>query len=179
MPEFSEQSEELAPKSEKPAEEPAPQPEDTAALEPQPTEEVALEQEEKEEIQLSKPSKELAIRILTRVSFQERLIGYKMMATTGNLEESIYSFKDAIDLLWFDVGELGVRTSGSIGYIDPVKLERWVGETLGDKELADAIGKKVKEYSNYREQVESIKPLMKQRLRQCQEIARGKQGLED
>lgn len=172
MPEFSEQSEELAPKQEglEPVGEPAPQPEDTAALEPQLKEEVASEPEEKEEIQLSEPSKELAKRLLTLVGFKERLIGFKMTPMQGNMEESIYSFKDAIDLLWFDVGDLSVRTSGSIGYIDPGKLEKWVGEVFGDKELAEAIGKKAKEGSNYKERLEAIKPLMKQRLKQCREI---------
>ena len=62
MTELSERSEELAPKSEelKPAGEPVPQP------------------EEKTGLKLSEPSKELATRVLTKVSFQERLIGYKM-----------------------------------------------------------------------------------------------------
>ena len=172
MPEFSKQSEELAPKQEglEPVGELAPQPENATASEPQLKEEVASEPEEKEEIQLLKPSKELAERLLARVGFKERLIGYKMTPMQGNMEESIYSFKDANDFMWFDFGELSVKTSGSIGYIDPVKLEKWIAEVFGDKELADAIGKKAKEYSNYKARFEAIKPLMEQRLKQCREI---------
>jgi len=164
MPEFSEQSEELAPKPEelKPDKGLAPQPEDTASAEPLP--------KEKEEIKLLQPSKELAKRLLTRVGFNERLKGYKMSPMQGNMEESIYSFKDAINLLHVDIGDFNVRTTGSIGYIDPVRLERWVGETLGDKELAEVISKKAKEGNSYKERVETIRPMMEQRLKQCREI---------
>jgi len=172
MLEFSEQFGELVPKQDglEPVGKPVPQPDNTTASEPQLKEGVASVPEEKEKIQLSKPSKELAKRLLTQVGFKDRLIGYKMTPMQGNLEESIYSFKDANEFLWFDFGEFGVKSSGSIGYIDPIKLEKWIFEVFGDKELAEAIGKKTKESNNYKERLEAIKPLVEQRLKQCWEI---------
>ena len=171
MSDFLKQSEEPAPKLDemKPDKGLAPQPEGTASAEPPP--------KEKEEMQLSQPSKELAKRLLTRVGFYERLIGYKMNPMQGNMEEAVYSFKDAINLLHIDIGDFNVRTTGSIGYIDPSRLERWVGETLGDKELAEAIGKKAEEGKSYKERVEAIKPLMEQRLKQCREIVGEETGV--
>ena len=61
-------------------------------------------------------------------------------------------------------------TSGSIGYINPNKLAKWIEDIFGDFELAEAIGEKIKENSNYKDQVKAIKPLMEQRLKQCREI---------
>ena len=57
---------------------------------------------------------------------------------------------------------------GSLYDLD--ELQKWVGEVYGDKELAETIGEKIKEGSSYKEQVEAIKPLMEQRLRQCERI---------
>ena len=71
------------------------------------------------------------------------------------------------------MGDLRVRGSGSIGYIDPNKLEKWVGEVFGDKELAQAIGEKIREGNSYQERILPIRELMEQRLKQCKEISGG------
>ena len=155
MAEFSEQSEELAPKLE--------EIELAGELAPQP--------EAEKVIKLSEPSKELTTRLLSEITFKERLVGVYMHSMAGNIEESIYSFEEAVDLLHFDAGELRIRGSGSIGYIDLDELQKWVGDVFGDKELAEAIGEKIKEGSSYKERVLPIKVLMQQRLNQCKEIA--------
>jgi len=172
MAEFSDKSEELAPKPEEleQAGGVTPQPAGEGAAESEAPGELAPEPEEKKEIKLSQPSKEMAKRLLTLVGFKERLTGTKMVAMAGDMRESIYSFKEAVSFLHFNVGVLTERGSGSIGYINPVELEKWVRDVFGDFELAEAIGEKTKENSNYKDQVEAIMPLMEQRLKQCKEI---------
>lgn len=171
MAEFSKSSsEEPAPKPEeiKPVGELAPpEPEGESPAQPEASEEPEAETV----VKLSEPSKELATRVLGKVSFQERLIGTRMHSMVGNISESFYSFKEAAGFMYVDVvGGLVVRGSGSIRYINPEKLQKWVGEVFGDKELAEAIGEKIKEVSSYKERVRLIKGLMQQRLKQCEEI---------
>jgi len=121
-------------------------------------------------VRLSEPTKELATRLLSEVGFKERLVGVTMHPKAGNIGASIYSFEEAANLLHYDAGDLRIRGTGSIGYIDLYDLQKWVGGVYGDKELAETIGEKIKEGSSYKEQVEAIKPLMEQRLRQCKKI---------
>jgi len=55
-------------------------------------------------------------------------------------------------------------------FVEPRDLERWVGETLGDKELAEAISEKIKDGNSYAERILPIRELLKNRLRKCEEI---------
>ncbi len=125
---------------------------------------------------LSQPSRELATRLLRRVSFKERLIGFRSNPGPGDLEESIYSFEEASFFL--DGGDLtGMDWVNSIPFN---ALKKWVGETLGDKELALAIGEIASEvdkapnpFQEVLKRIELIPPvkaLMKQRLEQCEEV---------
>jgi len=173
MPEFSDKSEELTqkPKELKPVEELAPQPEDTGVVEPQSVNEIVQEAEDKQEIKLSPPSKEMAAKMLAEVGFKDRLEGTKMAAMAGDIRESLYSFKEAVKFLHFNVGSWTDRGIGSIGYINPVELEKWIRNVFGDLELAEAIGTEIKVNINYKDQARAIMPLMQQRLRQCEEIA--------
>lgn len=129
--------------------------------------------------ELSKPTRELAARLLAKVSFEDRITGVEMSPSAGDMECFIFSFEEAASFLKVDEGSLSER-SGWICHIDPSALKKWVGETLGDKELAKAIGETTTEYDNCREPIEQclkkielvrpIKELMEQRLKQCKEL---------
>ena len=131
-----------------------------------------IPQPAQKEVILLKPSRELSVKLLSELNFQESIVGYKMHSMAGSTQNYLYSFEDVVNFLHFDAGDLNIRGSGSIGYIDLNKLQEWVAGVFGDKELAEAIGEKIKEGSSYKESVELIKPLMEQRLKQCEEIAR-------
>lgn len=131
-------------------------------------------------IKLSKPSKELATRLLGKVSFKDRLIGISGHPMGGEEEASLFRFADAVDFL--HVSEDAQRGFGWWRFININALKKWVGETLGDTELAQAIGEITKELDTCpplkREQkvqdlVFPVKALMKQRLEQCKEIVGG------
>ena len=121
---------------------------------------------------LSEPSKELARRLLSEVDFEDRIVGVKIMWRAGNKVSSIYSFREAVDFLHTDSLEdlLSMGTRSSIGFIDPDKLKRWVSDVLGDKELAEEMGKEIEKHNNYADMAKVIKQLMQQRLSQCRRM---------
>lgn len=168
MTELSKSSEEPTPKPDEvePVGGLAPKPEKESAAQP----EASGEPEAEPVVKLAEPSKELATRLLGKVSFQERLVGTKIHSSAGSLSRSIYSFEEAVDFLHVNVEGVMARGSSSAGYIDTDVLKKWVGETLGDTELAEAIEVKVKTGSNYKERILPVKRLMKQRLEQCKEL---------
>ena len=128
-------------------------------------------------IKLSPPPMELAARLLGKVNFKERLIGTRSHPGPGDTDKSLFSFEEAVNFL--DAGELtGEDFVNSISFNS---LKKWVDETLGDKELAQAIGELTKElfvnwkapYQKYLKSIALITPvkeLMQQRLKQSKEI---------
>ncbi len=135
------------------------------------------EPEAKTVVKLSQPSKELATRLLGKVSFKERLMGSVEHPHPGAQDHSMYSFGEAA--LFMDGGSLTGKDYTRTIRFDILK--KWVGETLGDKELAQAIGEITKEllgtwkvpHQQYLKSLELIRPvreLMIQRLKQCKEI---------
>jgi hypothetical protein len=174
MTEFSRSSKEPAPKKEEPAGGLAP-PESEEETIAQP--EASEEPEAETVVKLSQPSKELATRLLGKVSFKERLIGSVEHPSPGASDTSIYSFEEAA--IFLDGGNLTGKDYTRTIRFDALK--KWVGETYGDKELAQAIGEITKEllgnwtvpYQRYLKSLVLIKPvkeLMLQRVKQCKEI---------
>jgi hypothetical protein len=143
------------------------------------TEEPAAELEEKA-ITLSHPSPELAARLLSKVSFEDRTIGVRTHPGPGGKRQYIYSFEQAVSFLKVEDEVL----NGGDGWVCDIHfdaLKKWIGETLGDKELAQALGEMTKEYDNCADPlrkywkgivlIRPIKALMWQRLEQCKEVA--------
>ena len=174
MPEFPEKTEEPAPKSERLelAGELAPQAEEQSTTEPDPTEEPVLESEEKRKIELAQPSKELAIKLVSMVDLKHRISGVYMNTEAGDIECPMFNLEEVADFLEAYEEKL-LEKDGVTTFINPNFLKKWVEETLGDKELAEAIGDKIDEGNNYAERILPIRELLKNRLRQCGEITRG------
>lgn len=122
-------------------------------------------------IKLSQPSKQLATRLLRELDFEERLTGIRVIPMAGDKNVSIYSFRDLIEFLHVDLSYGYAKTSGSIGYMDLTKLIKSIEEVFGDKELAVAIREKVEKDNSYAERVWSIQVLLKERFKQCEEVA--------
>ena len=79
--------------------------------------------------QLTPPSVELAGKILREVGWEEKLEGRSCDSGSGDMSEYVYQIKHAYNLLQSDVFRLDLR-----------KLQQWVGEVLGDEEVAAEIG---------------------------------------
>jgi len=146
---------------------------------------LAPEPEREPVIKLKEPTKELAGRLLGKVSFKDRINGVSRNLMAGDEIESIYSFGEATGFLTGDKKDFSEKT-GRVRFFDWSVLRKWIGETLGDNELAEAIEEKVRDYENctdsierYWKNLELIKPvkeLMEHRLGQSKEIVRGETG---
>jgi hypothetical protein len=107
------------------------------------------------------PTTELAKRILGEVDFQDRLIGHRMHRRTGPVPVSLYSFEEIVGFLTQDIPQL-----------DLDDLQTWVGEKIGDKDLARAIDEISRKEMDDSEKLLHIKGLMAARLAQSRRIAR-------
>jgi hypothetical protein len=74
---------------------------------------------------------------------------------------------------------MGPGGRGQVRYIDPLILGRWVGEVLHDTELAEAIREAASEEVVYARQIESVEPLLQQRLGQCRAVTEPEKAKEE
>jgi hypothetical protein len=107
-------------------------------------------------IELTSPSKEVAKRILAEVGFEDRITGYRLRERTGIMTIRLYSVEDVVGLL-----------NDPHPRLDFARLQRWVGETMGDPELAGRIGDALQEDTSEQVRTIRIRDLMAQRLYQC------------
>jgi hypothetical protein len=120
-------------------------------------------------VSLPEPSRDVALRVVGEVDFEERLLGVKMRPMVGNQEHFIYSVKEVLEFLRMERVE-DLLTPGSkeyVGYIDLRILERWMAEIIKDKDLAQAIKGESERSDNFKDQVAGIKTLIAQRFDQC------------
>jgi hypothetical protein len=107
------------------------------------------------------PTPELAKRILGEVDFQDRLIGHRMRRRMGPVPVSLYSFEEVVRFLAEEFPQM-----------DLDDLRMWVGEKIGDKDLAGAIEEISRKPMGDPEKLLHIKGLMAARLGQSKRIAR-------
>jgi hypothetical protein len=107
------------------------------------------------------PTKELATRMLGEVDFQDRLIGHKMRRRMGPVPVSLYSFEQVVRFLTEDIPQIELDD-----------LEAWVGDKIGDKDLARAIREISSRELDEPEKLLHIRGLMMARLGQSRRIGR-------
>jgi len=107
------------------------------------------------------PTRELAKKILGEVDFQDRLIGHKMRMRMGPVPVSLYSFEEVVRFLVEDIPQMDLE-----------RLQAWVGEKVGDKDLARAIGEIGTRELDEAEKLLHIRALMMARLGQSRRIGR-------
>jgi hypothetical protein len=109
--------------------------------------------------QLLEPDTDLAARILSKVDFDDRIIGFRMQERMGAIRASMYSFEEIVLFL-----------EDQFPQIDFENLETWVGTIMKDPELAEKIAVAVKEESNDHDRTMRIRTLMGDRLCQCKQM---------
>jgi hypothetical protein len=123
-------------------------------------------------VELVEPSRELAVRLLGKVRFEDRLEVTRSVAMAGDMRSWVYTLQEATDFLHMsrveDLLQMGGR--GGIGYIHPPALEKWVRAVFQDQELASAIGQEIETGQCYAERMVGIKRLLEQRLAQCHDV---------
>lgn len=138
----------------------------------QSSEELAPEPEKRSLPSLSMPTRDLATRLMGQVSFEDRVLGVMSHPAGGQNWDALYSFQEATQFM-------GVGGDWMCS-IAPDVLKKWIGDTLGDKELAQAIGEIAKvldscqdSFEREKKEIELIGPisqLMEKRLRQAREV---------
>jgi hypothetical protein len=111
--------------------------------------------------ELAPPHNKIAFKILSQVSFEDRLIGYCVGERSGASSISLYSFQEVIDFL-----------GSTFPQIDFKDLERWTRLVIGDEELGKSISNAVEAEPNDHERTQRIRTLMEERLGQCKKQAR-------
>ncbi len=107
------------------------------------------------------PTPELAKSILGEVDFHDRLIGHRLRERIGPVPVSLYSFEEVVRFLADDFPQ-----------IDLDDLKAWVGEKIGDADLARAIEEISRREMDEAEKILHIRGLMAARLGQSRRIAR-------
>ncbi len=108
---------------------------------------------------LSKPSRQLGVRVLNKVPFENRFIGYRLSERHGASRVTSYSFQEVVNLL-----------KDQMPRVDFNALQEWVQKVIGDKELAERVATAVEKENNDHDRVVCIKNLMEERLIQCKKM---------
>ncbi len=158
-----------------------------------PAGELPPQPETKNTVVLSKPTRELAEKLLANVGFFEYLPAQSALQMPGVKIVYIRNIEEAISFLLscnkeYSLEEFSQKGSDvASNFIDLNSLKKWVGETLGDTELAEAIKTELGEGVSSREIIEigkyfrkhigPVRELLEQRLAQCKEIAGEETGV--
>lgn len=109
---------------------------------------------------LSAPSRELGAKIVKKVPFEDRFIGYALSERHGAIRITSYSFQEVVNLL-----------RGQMPRIDFNALVEWVRKTFEDGELAESMAEAVQMETNDYDRVLHLRRLMEERLEQCRDMA--------
>ena len=112
---------------------------------------------------LTTPTRELALRILDEVGFEDRITGSSLHVRAGVRTLSLYSLEDTFRLL-----------KEPHPYIDLDQLEGWIRTVIKDEELADKVKTAIAQQSNEQDTLTLIRDLVGIRLIQCKQLTGGK-----
>ncbi len=108
---------------------------------------------------LKEPSGKLSVRVLSKVAFEDRFIGYRLGERHGAGRTTCYSFQEIVNLL-----------KDRMPRVDFDALQKWVKKVMGDAELAERIVTAVEEEGYDYARTLRIRNLMQERLAQCRKI---------
>jgi hypothetical protein len=108
---------------------------------------------------LGNPSSKLVMRVLTAVDFEHRLDGYRLRERAGALPVNMFSFEEVVSFLNDPYPRVAFD-----------ELEKWVRETMDDKELAEYIAETIRTGGSDGERSLHIEKLMTERLNQCKKL---------
>jgi hypothetical protein len=110
--------------------------------------------------QLAKPTKALARRIMSELSFENRLVAHRLRLRLGLQPQDLYSFAEALAFL-FD----------EFPHIKTERLAKWIREALGDDDLADKIAALSELDLPDAKKLTQARNLMGTRYKQCKGLA--------
>lgn len=123
--------------------------------------------------QLTALSREDALRFTRTVDFTDRLQGGILTPMAGSRPVKLSSLRELMDFLVVqeDVSALLVQAPLSkVHYVEPGTIVRWVRDSIGDVELADALDQVAATRRPFGFLVPEMKALIEQRLAACDEL---------
>jgi hypothetical protein len=105
---------------------------------------------------LAAPQADLVDRVLGRVGYEHRLVGYRVRRRAGAIPVHLYGFDEVVQLL-----------ADKYPRLDLAKLEEWLRSAIGDHELADRVAEVVGAETSDRDRMLRVRTLMSERLSQC------------
>ena len=108
---------------------------------------------------LTAPSRELALRVLHEVGFDDRLMGGSLHLRGGVRKFSLYSLEEVFMLLREPHPQ-----------VDLDRLENWVRTVIHDRELADRIKVAIGQKATGQDALPLIRDLVGLRLIQCKQL---------
>ncbi len=108
---------------------------------------------------LSEPSGALGDRILKKVRFEDRFIGYILSERHGAGRITSYSFQEVVNLLRHPMPR-----------VDFNALQEWVQRVMKDEELSEMMATALEEENNDLDRAVGIRNLMEERLTQCEKM---------
>lgn len=108
---------------------------------------------------LSQPSRKLARRILSEVSYEDRIQGVRLRERAGLIPATMYSFAEVVGFL-----------TDSYPQTDFQKLVVWIRQIMEDPELADHVTRIINRDFSDREKAHQICEMMETRMIQCKRI---------
>lgn len=119
------------------------------------------------------PTPELVEHAMRELGYEDRLVGYKMTPSAGNAATDLYNLSQAVLFLvgtpW-DAPMLSPGFKGALNWVDVSRLVSWLRQTVGDRELADAIAEQAIDLTSYKAQSDVIVSLVSERMLQYQDV---------
>lgn len=121
---------------------------------------------------LSTPSRELVEHATRELGWEERLVIYEMSATAGTSSLNVYNFPKLVSSLFGTRWDL-LLVDGSkeaLVWVDLNDLIAWLRDVVGDVEFADAIAQAVATEDGFKDQLDSVLPIFRERVAQYRAV---------
>ena len=111
------------------------------------------------------PDEDAALHVQRELEWGEQFVGTRMLPSKGGSDLYLYSLRSAaIFLLDQDAASASMRSKGMIKLIDIDGFVNWVGATVGDTALAEAMAADVAEVDSYNDKLRAVQMLLDLRM---------------
>lgn len=119
------------------------------------------------------PTAEAVEHYMRELGYEQRLVGHKMAASTGNSPLDMYSMAEAALFLTGNPWDMPVAHpdfKSTLNWIDMGKLVAWLKEVVGDVELASAIERDIEGLEAFMDQSVAVAKLVTERMQQYKRV---------